>query len=352
VTGKRNRCKIVKEGRSPVRLLFRVAAVFAFSSALAACSAHGLNGTPTGSSPAERGHYLKPQDSIGGIGTKISLGGLLTVNLLDAPPKLKKATLQHLNLAIVRIDAIKGGQPVTIASYDKPHMVDVLAHQDGDGEQIAKAQSDRVQYDGLRIVVDPSQSNAQTEHKTYPLTFVDAATQSTVGAGSQTATSQESPNALAMTTMQSFTVAGSGNTSVDMDFNAYESLGEIHGDSVLTRPTMFLSGQDNDVRIKGAIVNAFGDGVSGATVVAVDSNGNVANTVWTGKDGKFVLHTLNPGTYHLLVFNVYENAAGTMHSADNNTASFGSGANSNAPLDGGTVTVSPGKTYNCGNITD
>jgi len=305
VTGKRNRCKIVKEGRSPVRLLLRVAAVFAFSSALAACSAHGLNGTPTGTTPAERGHYLKPQDSIGGIGTRLSLGGLLTVNLLDAPPKLKKATLQHLNLAIVRIDAIKDGQAVTIASYDKPHMIDVLAHQDGNGEQIAKAQSDKVQYDGMTIVIDPSQSNAQTEHKTYSLSFVNAATQSSVGAGSQTTTNQESPNAIAMTTNQSFAVAGSGNTSVDMDFNAYESLGEVHGDSVLTRPTMFLTGQDDDVRIKGTIVNAFTQGVSGATVVSVDSNGNVANTVWTGKDGKFTLHTLSPGTYHLLVFNVY-----------------------------------------------
>lgn len=332
--------------------LLRVAVVFAFSAALAACSAHGLNGTPTGSAPADRGHYLKPQDSIGGIGTRLSLGGLLTVNLLDAPPKLKKATLEHLNLAVTRIDAIKGGQAITIATYDSPHMVDVLAHQDGNGEPIAKTQSDKVQYDGLRIVVDPTRSNAQTAHKTYALSFINAATQSTVGAGLQTTTGQESANAISMTTMQAFAVSGDGKTSVDMDFNAYESLGEVHGDSVVTRPTMFLSSQDDDIRIKGAIVNAFNAAVQGATVVAVDSNGNVANTVWTGKDGKFSLHTLAPGTYHLLVFNVYENAAGTMYSADNNTASLGNGVNSNVPVDGGTISVDPGKTYNRGTITD
>jgi len=41
-----------------------------------------------------------------------------------------------------------------------------------------------------------------------------------------------------------------------------------------------------------------------------------------------------------------------MYSADNNTASLGNGVNSNVPVDGGTVTVSPGKTYNSGTITD
>jgi len=333
-----------------VRLFLRVAVVFAFSTALAACSAHGLNGAPPGSSPAEQGHYLKPQDSIGGIGTRLSLGGVLTISLLDAPPKVAKATLEHLNLAIVRIDAIKDGQPVTIASYDKPKMVDVLAHQEGNGENIGAVQSDKVHYDGLTIVVDPTQSNAQTKKTTYALSFVNAATQSTVSAGTATTTSLDAPNAVSMTTMEPFDVAG--NTSVDMDFNAYESLGDVSGGAVLTRPTMFLNAHDTDAKIKGTVVNAFNDAVSGATVVAIDSNGNVANTVWTGKDGKFSLHTIGAGTFHLLVYNVYENAAGTMHSADNNTASLGNGLNSNLPVDGGTVTIGPGKTYHRGFITD
>ena len=334
-----------------MRLVLKVAVVFAFSSALAACSGHGLNGTPAGVSPVTSGHYLKPQDSIGGIGTRGSLGGLLTVNLLDAPPKLEKATLEHLNLAIVRIDAIKNGQPVTIASYDSPHIVDVLAHQDGNGEAIAKAEAARVQYDGLCIVVDPTRSNAQTKYQTYSLSFVNAATQSSVSAGAQTTTTQESGNLIDMTTLQPFSLDASGKTSVDMDFNAYESLGDVQGNTVLTRPTMFLSAQDSDGRIHGKIVNAFNDAVIGATVVAVDANGNVANTVWTGKDGSFSLHTIGAGTYHVLAFNVYENAAGTMHSAQNNTASLGNGANSNAPVDGGTVTVGHND-LDCGTITD
>jgi hypothetical protein len=158
---------------------------------------------------------------------------------------------------------------------------------------------------------------------------------------------QESPRAVAITTAQKFSL--DLQTSVDVDFNAYETLGNVAGNAIVARPTMFLAAKDAEGDIEGSVTNASNRGVAGATVVAVDKRGNIANTVWTGNDGKFELHTLAAGTYRLLVYNTYQNAAGVTHSSMNATPGA---ANSQSPVDGGTVTVTAGKTTHNEAIAD
>lgn len=317
----------------------RIAAAATLALSLAACAGHGAGIAPTAETPSSRAHFLKPQDSIGGIGTRT-----LSVNLLDAAPSLDVGTVQHINLAVTRIDVLQGNNYVTIASYDQPKMIDVLQHQYDDGAAAGSGLVNPVAYDGIRLVVDTGLSNAQTATQTYSLSFQTGSSQSSVGAGAQTSTAFESTNTVAMSVNQPISISTDQNNGIEMDFNAFETLAN-GGDSWLTaRPTLLAVGEADASRIQGNIVNAQGNPVTNATVVAVDAKGTVRNTVATDATGHYLLHTLPSGTYQLRVYNQYTTASGQQQDAAN--------ADGSTTVDGGTVTATPGQVVTAATIND
>ncbi|MBV9270996.1 MAG: DUF4382 domain-containing protein, partial [Candidatus Eremiobacteraeota bacterium] len=200
----------------------RIAAAAVFALSLAACAGHGTGITPgSGSAPSNRAHLLKPQDSIGGIGTRT-----MSVNLMDAAPVLNIGTVQHVNLAVTRIDVLQNGNYTTIASYDTPKIIDVLAHQDDNGATAGAGLVNSVTYDGVRLVVDTTHSNVQTATSTYTMSFVNAASQASSSLGSASTTAFESTNTVDMTFNHSTTINGDGSDGIELDFNAYESLAD------------------------------------------------------------------------------------------------------------------------------
>ncbi|HTU63295.1 MAG TPA: carboxypeptidase-like regulatory domain-containing protein, partial [Polyangiales bacterium] len=95
----------------------------------------------------------------------------------------------------------------------------------------------------------------------------------------------------------------------------------------------------------GTVQNSSGGPVSGATVVALDASGNVANTTNTDQNGNFTLHTISAGTYQLEIYNTYTTAVGQTNTASGND-------NTSASLQGPSVTVTAGQTTAIGTIAD
>jgi len=313
---------------------------------LAACAGHGTGITPvSGNAPSNRAHFLKPQDSIGGIG---SLSLKLSVNLLDAAPVLNVGAVQHVNLAVTRIDVLQGGNYVTIASYDTPKVIDVLAHQYDNGADAGSGLVNPITYDGVRLVVDTTQSNVQTAAQTYSMSFVNAATVASSGLGTSTTTAFESTNTVAMTVNRPIAISGDGSDGIEMDFNAYESLSDGGSNYVVARPTLFTASQEQAARVQGTVVNAYGNPVVGATVVAVDSQGYARNSCSTDATGHYLLHTLRADTYQLYVYNGYRTASGEVHYASQYTAPWAGGK----PIYAGTYQLSAGQTTTASNVND
>lgn len=325
----------------------RLAAIFLLAAPLAACSSGSVGSTPTGQ-PAERSRVIRPMDTIGGIGGSRTFD----VALMDAPPVIASSQLDHLYLAVVRIDSLQNGQAQTILSFNQPRLVDVLAHQEDSGENLGSvAGAPMTSYDGIQLVVDASRSSATAGKKSYGLLFTASSTNSTVGAGATTSTQSEGGTLVRMTVAQPYAVSASKNDGVQVDFNAYESLAALNGNTILARPTLFAMGKSVEGRIKGTVVNAAGTPVYGATVVAFDANGRVGNVVSTGQNGTFLLHTLAAGSYHLKIYNDYVTAVGAEHFAANATAAQAPGGRF-APLDGPAVTVTSGAVTDSGTIAD
>lgn len=323
---------------------YRLAALLLLAAPLAACSAGTVGTTPAGQ-PAARSNTIRPMDTIGGI------GGNFSIMLMDAPPVINSAQLDHIYLAVSRIDSIKNGTAQTVLSFNQPRIVDVLAHQNDAGENLGSVLGAMTSYDGLNLVVDAARSYATAGQKWYSLLFTSGSTNSTVGAGATTATQGEGGTLVRMSVTQPYAVANAGNDGVQVDFNAYESLAAFNGSSLLARPTLFVTGKATEGRIKGVVMNASGAPVAGATVVAFGSDNKAGNVVSTAQDGTFLLHTLAAGTYHLKIYNDYVTAVGAEHVAANATAAQAPGGRF-APQDGPVVTVTSGTVTNSGTIAD
>jgi hypothetical protein len=310
---------------------------------LAACGSHG---TPPVQLPqSATPHTVQPMDVIGGPATR-----LLNVLLGDAAPNLSGKTLQRLDLGIKEIDAIENGQTTVLASYSNPRVVNVLAHQDDSGEQIANANVARSDYEQVRLVVDVASSSVKfTDGPRRPIDFlVNVGTSSSIGAGSTTLTTSDGPNAVDILVTQPFSIPQDHSQSVRVDFNAFESMAVDAADDVVARPTLFVSPTDDMGSIKGHVLNAAGAPVTNATVAAIAADGSIGNTDWTDDRGHFKLGTLRSGTYKLVIYNSYTTAAGRVL-----TASGESSANASVrSITGPTVTVTGGQATSAGTIAD
>ena len=305
--------------------------------ALAGCGVHSgmLGQTPGSSSSVE-----KPMDLVGGP-------ALLNVRLGDAAPNLGGNKLQRLNLGIKEIDAIENGQSTVLVSYDRPRVVNVLAHQDDSGEDVADASVARSDYQQLRVVVDLGTSTAKFQGgPSVPVDFlVNVASQSSAGAGATTVTTTDGPGAVDMVLTQPFSIPQDEHKAVRLDFNAFESLAIDPSGNLLSRATLFVAPIDQMGRVKGRVLSSNGSPVENASVVAVAPDGSIGNTDWTDRYGRFSIGTLHAGTYKLLIYNEYTTAAGRAVNASGQTSS----ANT---LEGPTITITGGQTTSAGTVAD
>lgn len=308
-------------------------------------SACGIHAAPTAPTPQGVPRVMQPMDVLGGP------GGLLKVLLGDAAPNLGGRKLQRLDLAVKEVDAIENGQTTVLASFDQPHVVNVLAHEDDNsGEVIAKTKIARANYQQLRVVVDVTASSAKlTGGSRMPVDFlVNVASASSAGAGSTTVTTSDGPGAVDMVVTQPFSIPEDHEHSVRVDFNAFESLALDSAGNLLSRPSLFVAPVDDISRIKGSIVNDSGGAVSNATVVALGADGSIGNTAFTNDKGRFSIGTLRAGTYHLIIYNAYTTAAGRAV-----TASGESSANASVQsFEGPTVTIGGDSATSIGAIRD
>lgn len=306
---------------------------------LAACGAHA---TPPASLPQSMPSLRQPMDVIGG-----PTGARLNVLLGDAAPNLGGPALKRLDLGIKEIDAIENGQTTVLASFDKPRIVNVLAHQDDSGESIANTDVSRSEYQQLRIVIDVASSSAQFGRSpSEPINFLtNVATSSSTGAGATTLTTADGPADVDMLVTQPFSIPTGHTNLVRVDFNAFESLAIDATGNLLARPTLFVAPYDEMGHIAGHIVNSAGQPVSNATVVAVAADGSVGNTDFTDGKGHFDIGTLRAGTYSLVIYNQYTTAAGREVDASGESSS-------NQSFSGPAVTVTGGQVTSTATITD
>lgn len=323
------------------------ATAIALSFGLAACSGHGMQTTPVQPDASDTS-VIKPMDVTGGIGPSRLLGGALSLLLGDAKPNLGGQTLQHLNIGIREIDAVSDGVSTTLAKYDTPRIVDVLAHQDDSGESVAQGGGDVKTYQQLRFVIDVATTQAMFgHHDNRSINFLTGtSTFSTVQAGATTVTTADGPGAVDVVVTQPFTVAADQDPKVRVDFNAYESVAMLQNGTLVAVPALFVSPMSDIGSIRGRVVSGQGNPVQNATIVAVAADGSIGNTTFTNDDGRFRVGTLRSGTYQLMIYNQYTTASGQHMSAN--------GASSSASvITGPAVTVTGnGQTTAVGTLAD
>jgi hypothetical protein len=148
---------------------------------------------------------------------------------------------------------------------------------------------------------------------------------------------------------------GSTNGSaahVAVDFNLAESIasaivtgtaGEPQASTLVLTP-MVIANQ-NAGNVSGTLFAQNHRVVSNATIVLINDNGSFMNTTVSAADGSFNLHAIPYGTYRMLIFNAYVNAALSVFEAAGYDGAWGSA------YYGPVVTVSSPST-NVGGIRD
>jgi hypothetical protein len=310
-------------------------AVLATTMMLAACA--GPSGTttavPTTQAPAATKHVRVRHLKSDLRNPKVILGGtpliMIAISLFDAPLVGSGANTQF-NAGILGVDAIdSNGDSWQLTGSSTPDVVNLLALQStalnlGSGEVPAGT------YPSLQFLLDPSTTTVTQNGQTYPVEVVDP--NHPWWDPTDTIEAVTVPFNISSSTAESVTAS--------LDFNVFQSANLVNGIVYLT-PT--VAAGLGDPAIIGTVVNNAGAPVPNATIVATDSNGNVANTSVTAADGTFRVHGINPGGYTISVLNTYTTAAGAMVTASNADA----GA---APTT--YVVVGPNGTINTGSLSD
>ncbi len=284
-------------------------------------------------------------DSVGGGPVFGLLGDLLLV-LGDAQPVLGNINVQSVNLGIDAVNVVYQGQVTTIATYSTPYVTNVMANG-GDPSSIAITASYSGNYDHIQFVVDTATSNVtDASGNTYPIQFQLAqASQSSAGAGNGSSTTGNSAT-VTMTVSGAFNVGGSPAAAILGDFNAMESLNLTSSGQIVAQPTLYAVSAANAAEVQGQVLNANGQAVQNAVVVALNSHGHVANTTNTDVNGNFDLHAINAGSYQLVIYNNYTTASGQTITAQGADASTG------ASFQGPSLTAPAGQITQAGTLND
>ncbi len=325
---------------------FKAAAALLLIATMAACAGPSATSGPsprTAPIPAStHSPARQPLDTLGGG----PVGYVLAFLLGDSVPQLEGKTLAHLYVGVDRVDVTNtSGQTATVQSFSTPQVVDVLQYQGSAGANIANSGTTTTTYNSVTFVFDiPSSQAVFTDGTSAPLQFlIGAVPQSSSGADQYMTTRADGASAVDVTSSIPFSVPANGTQNIRADFNAFETLA-FHGSILNANPVIFAAPLSTSGVINGNVLDSSGNPVSGATVVAY-RNGIPSNTAYTGSNGSFELTTLSSGSYQLVVFNKYTNAAGKMYNASGQT-------NYNASVNEQSVTLGDGQTINAGTLSD
>ncbi|HEX8806805.1 MAG TPA: carboxypeptidase regulatory-like domain-containing protein, partial [Candidatus Aquilonibacter sp.] len=304
------------------------------------------------SAPMTSAWIVKPttkhtSDTLGGGGFSHGLLGFtLAILLGDAQPVLGNLNVAQVNLGIDSINVVYQGQVTNIATYSAPYVTNIMANG-GDPSSMGIGQSYSGNYDHIQFVVDTASSNVvDASGNAYPIQFlVGQASQSTAGAGQRSVTTGNSTT-VTMTVGGNFMIGGSPAAAVFADFNAFESLNQNSSGQIVAQPTLYAVGAANAAEIQGQVLNANGQPVCNAVIVALNANNRVANTTNTDVNGNFDLHAINAGSYQLVIYNNYTTASGQTITAQGADASTG------ASFQGPSVTAPAGEITQVGTLND
>jgi hypothetical protein len=245
------------------------------------------------------------------------------VELYDAP----LAGFSQVNVALTEIDAISPGGAITpMQVYAKPNVVNLLALQTSSLGITAHLPGGM--YVGIQLVGSVSGSFAETSGgRRMPIAVTGA-----------------NGDVFSLPIAVSFGSTNGSPSHVAVDFNLAESIassiitaGSTPQSTTLVLKPMVIANQSAG-NVSGVLRSSRGRAVTNATVVIIDSNGNFMNTTVSAADGSFNLHALPYGTYRILIFNAYVNAALSVFEASGYDGAYGSA------YYGPTVTVSSADT--------
>ncbi|HEY4439187.1 MAG TPA: carboxypeptidase regulatory-like domain-containing protein [Candidatus Elarobacter sp.] len=248
--------------------------------------------------------HLKNSSSNGTRSIKDFQGGPMfgmNAMMMDAP-LVGTTGVAHFNVGVLGIDAIdQNGDSWQLTGSDTPQVYDLLALRTtsvnlGSGSLPAGT------YPSVQLLLDPATTTLTLNGQTYPVYFVTSA--HPWWDPTQTLESVNIPLAV--------TGNNGDQLTATLDFNVFQSA-DVRDGAVYLTPTVAAGfGQP---AIDGTVVNAAGQPVQNATVIATDANGNVANVTATGADGTFELHGINPGGYTVSVANSFTTNAGDVVNA-------------------------------------
>ena len=276
---------------------------------------------------------LHKMDGLGGIPTANTLA---TATMMDAPPVFGGLEASEVDLAIVRIDAIGDAGTGTLAQFDTPYVANVLDFQTEplafDAVPMAAGHYSRVE-----VVIDPAASHVVVNGRMLPIHFSNNLFG---GADAGTAAGD-----VVMDVTASIDLIAGNPGSFNIDFNAAESLAlAADGNSVNASPVLAAASGAQGA-IAGRVVNAYGGPVSHAIVVAANHTGTSVNSTLTDASGNFYLHTIEPGSMRLTIYNEYRNGAGNRIKATGQTSG-------RKDVRGPKVTVVPQTVLNVGSLAD
>jgi hypothetical protein len=233
--------------------------------------------------------------------TQNSVGNIPTVATSDASVALVDAPLfgvTQINLAVMGVNALSGNTATPIVQYDSDVIVDVLDYQSS-ALALGSASIPAQAYDGLQLVIDPTQSTVVAHGQTYPLAF------GSMQGGTFVASTA---SVQAIDYPLPFSAAGS-SVSLILDFNAEQSIRHVGG-TYAVAPYLGGAPQASAAIIAGSLVSANGSPVQGATAVVTDANGNVAGVAPSDQNGNFQVHAIPAGTYTVTIENAFTTNAG------------------------------------------
>jgi Carboxypeptidase regulatory-like domain/Domain of unknown function (DUF4382) len=276
-----------------------VAALFALSACGGSNSAAPALGPgsalPAGAGSSSDFTARLPQNSLGGIPCFS-----LSIALFDAP--LTFSASDHINLAMLGVNLVgNDGVSHPMFMLPRPVVVDLLTLKKA--AQLYQTKVAVGSYRAVEFIVVPAASSVVVGGITYPVRFGNGA----VG----------SPIPLALDSPVNIVGTSNAKVSVDVDFNALESVSLANGVARID-PHFVVSTDESQVH--GKVHNVGDKPVAGATILVADANGKVVNTSVTDKDGSFVVHALAAGAYTVAIRNAYTSSSGVSVTATGATS--------------------------------
>ena len=281
--------------------------------------------------------------------TPTSSTSTLSIAMVDAPFAQSGVTVTAVNLGITKVEAIGAGQPVVIASFATPNVVNILNYTAQTSPLTFPTGTIAAgSYSQLRFVLDSATTTiGYTDASGVAHTATLSVPSATAGGfGSATSTdSGDGQGTAGVKVNVSLAAAAGSSYGFLLDFNAAQSIVSANG-NYLMKPVIVATSVATAGSIAGAVKNAAGLPVAMAEVDAVQ-NGTTINSSVTAADGTFTINAVPAGSYTLVVKNTYATQAGAQVTATGFDANLGATVTIATA-----VTVTAGQTAAAGTLGD